>query len=64
MAVSPVSDDDGSDECCVCDDDEVDAIRYRQLREAKELYFNRQLREAKEVHFNRQLREAKEIIRR
>ncbi|XP_066352078.1 uncharacterized protein [Miscanthus floridulus] len=49
VAVSPVSDDDGSDECCVCDDDEVDAIRYRQLREAKELYFNRQLREAKEI---------------
>ncbi|CAD6246553.1 unnamed protein product [Miscanthus lutarioriparius] len=39
VAVSPISDDDGSDECCVCDDDEVEATRYynRQLREAKEL---------------------------
>jgi len=41
----------------------VDAIRCRQLREAKE-HFNRQLREAKEFHFNRQLREVKELIRR
>lgn len=38
VAVSPVSDDDESDECCVCDGDDVDSIRYfnRQLREAKE----------------------------
>lgn len=38
VAVSPVSDYDESDECCVCDGDDVDSIRYfnRQLREAKE----------------------------
>lgn len=40
VAVSPVSDDEEeSDECCVCNDDEVGALRYgnRRLREAKEL---------------------------
>ncbi|GJM94986.1 hypothetical protein PR202_ga11674 [Eleusine coracana subsp. coracana] len=44
VAVSPVSDGDESDECCVCDDAEVEALHYasrrlqdRSLREAKDL---------------------------
>ncbi|GJN35685.1 hypothetical protein PR202_gb24483 [Eleusine coracana subsp. coracana] len=44
VAVAPVSDGDESDECCVCDDAEVEALHYasrrlqdRSLREAKDL---------------------------
>ncbi|TVU18499.1 hypothetical protein EJB05_34602 [Eragrostis curvula] len=44
VAVSPVSDEDETDECSVCDDAEVEALHYasrrlqdRSLREAKEL---------------------------